>query len=147
MLLMLAPALAGCGGSSSLSAPVAPSQPSALRPTPIQAVFTDLTSGFSTSDVRDAREQIVRFNSAPELIWIADGTLFPGYPVNGNLITADRTRDFYFQILFGTKDGERRAYLTWFDNYNHYYPKTIVDLEVVDGHLVITETHVTVPGT
>jgi hypothetical protein len=147
VLLMLAPGLTGFGGSSSLWAPVAPSQPSAPRPTPIQAVCTDPRSGFSTSDVRDAQEQIVRFTSAPELIWITDGTTFPGYPVKGNLITADINRFFYLDVRFGTKDGEQRAYLTWYDDYNHYYPGTIVDLEVVGGHLVIAETHVTVPGT
>lgn len=66
VLLALAQGLTGCGGAGSSSAPSAPSsvpQP-VPQPTPIQlAVFTDPASGFSTSDVRDVQEQIVRFNT------------------------------------------------------------------------------------
>ncbi len=82
----------------------------------------------------------MQFNTAGELIWTADGTRFPGYPVvysGGPYIKADLS----FMIWFGTKDGERRAYLTAHDT------DLICDVEVVDGQLVITVTNVSVPGT
>jgi len=137
VLLVVAQGLAGCGGSGALSTPSAPSP--VPQPTPIQLlVFTDRVSGLSTSDVRDVQEQIVRFNSVGELIWAADGTRFPGYPVvQGSFIKAD----FSFQVRFGTKDGERRAYFAQHDR------DFVYDLEVVGDQLVITETNVPVPGT
>jgi hypothetical protein len=147
VLLVLAQGLAGCGGSGASSTPSAPSP--VPQPTPTQlAVFTDPASGFSTSDVRDVQQQIVRFNTGADLIWTADGTRFHGYPVYDRFISAHRICSFCsFQVLFGTKDGEQRAYLTWGDDYNHYYSGTIVDIEVVGGQLAITETNVPVPGT
>jgi len=92
-------------------------------------VFTDWTSGFSTSDVRDVHEQIVQFNSATELIWISDRTRFTPYRVTDSLIRGPGTDD-WFQIRFGTKNGERRAYLGWDDGWCHCpgAPATIVDL-------------------
>jgi hypothetical protein len=144
VLLVLAQGLAGCGSGAS-STPSAPSP--VPQPIPM-AVFTDPASGFSTSDVRDVEEQIVRFNIANELIWTADGTRFPGYPVYDAFISAHGICSVCsLQVLFGTKDGERRAYLTWGDDYNHYYSGTIVDIEVVGGQLAITETNALVPGT
>jgi hypothetical protein len=154
VLLVLAQALAGCGGSDSSSAPLAPSvvpqlAPSpAPQPTPIQlAVFTDPASGFSTSDVRDVQEQVVRVNTANELIWTADATHFSGYRVNGNQIRGPG-RDDWFQVRFGTKNGEQRAYLGWSDDWCHCpgYPATIADIEVVNGQLVITATERLAPG-
>ncbi len=90
-----------------------------------------------TSDVRDVQEQIVRFDiTSNSLIWTADGRSFPGYPVSGNFVRADRN----FQVRFGTKDGERRAYFT------ETASATICDIEIVGGQLVISATNVTVPG-
>lgn len=148
VLLVLAQGLAGCGDTRSSWAPTPVPQP-VSQPSPIKVVvFTDPVSGFSTSNVRDVQEQIVQFNTAGELIWTADGTRFPGYPVNGNVVLADRVFPWCRpQVHFGTKGGERRAYLLWGDDYNHYYPGTVVDIEVVGGQLVITETKVPVPGT
>jgi hypothetical protein len=146
VLLMLAQVLAGCGGGGSALTPSAPSP--APPPAPIRlAVFTDSASGFSTSDVRDVHDQIVRFNTASELIWTADETRFPGYRVNGNLVTGPGLDD-YFQIRFGTNHGEPRAYLGWSDDFCHCpgYPATIIDLEVVGGRLIVTATNVPVPG-
>lgn len=133
LLLMLIEAMTGCGGSRS-----APTQPSPPPPAQVQlAVFSDPASAFSTSDVRDVQEQIVRFDSASNsLIWAADGRSFPGYPVSGNFIRSDR----YFQVRFGTKDNERRAYFT------ETATATICDIDVIGGQLVITATNVTVPG-
>ncbi len=157
LFLALAQGLVGCGGPGSLPAPssLAPSAPSPVpQPIPISlVVFTDPASGLSTSDVRDVQDQIVQFNSAGELIWTADGTRFPGYRAvpnraSPNLIRGPR-RDDYFQVHFGTKNGERRAYFGWDVDACHCEgsPITIVDVEVVAGQLVITATGVTVPGT
>ena len=147
ILLVLAQGLAGCGDARSSPTPSTPSP--VPQPAPIQlVVFTDPASGFSTADVRDVHDQISRLNTAGELIWIADGTRFPGLPVKGNLITYDKTRFLSFQVRFGTKNGEQRAYLTWYDDLNHYYPGTIVDIEVdAYGHLTVAETNVPLPGT
>jgi hypothetical protein len=154
-VLATAQGLTGCGGFDAPSAPSAPPPaPSPVpqpvpQPSPSQlAVFTDPASGFSTSDVRDAQEQIVQFNYAGELIWAADQTRFPGYPVTGDVIRADPTCRFcLFQVRFGSKDGEPRAYLTWTDDVGHFGPQgpTLLDVDVVRGQLVITGTNVPVP--
>jgi hypothetical protein len=135
--LAMAGGVASCGGSE--SAPTAPTPPTPPQP-PAQvqlAVFSDTASSFSTSDVRDVQEQIVRFDVASNsLIWKADGRTFPGYPVSGNFVASDK----HFQIRFGTKDGERRAYFT------ETASATICDIEVTGGQLSISPTTVTVPG-
>jgi hypothetical protein len=147
VLLVLAQALVGCGADSS-STPLAPSvvpqlTPPAPQPTPIQlAVFSDAASGFSTVDVRDVQEQVVRFNTAGELIWTADDTRFPGYPVNGNFVR----RDHYYQVRFATRDSERRAYFCGHGHDDVTDPPSICDIEVVRGQLVITETGELCPG-
>jgi hypothetical protein len=139
MLLILIEGLAGCGGSD--SAPTAPSTTTQPPPAQVElAVFTDPSSSFSTSDVRDVQdvpEQIVRFDVASNsLIWKADGRSFPGYPVSGNFVASDK----HFQIRFGTKDGERRAYFT------ETASATICDIAVTGGQLMISPTNVKVPG-
>jgi hypothetical protein len=101
------------------------------------AIFHDPASTFSTSDVRDVQDQIVRFDTAASsLIWAADGRSFPGYAVDGNFIRSDRA----FQVRFGIKDGERRAYFT------ETIKGTICDIEVINGQLLLSSTNVTVPG-
>lgn len=132
-------AAAGCGGSN--SSPTTPSNPTLPPPPPstqVQlALFSDPASSFTTSDVRDVQEQIVRFDTASNsLIWAADGRRFTGFPVNGNFVRADR----FFQVRFGTKDGERRAYFT------ESVATTICDVEIVGGQVIITATNVNVPG-
>jgi hypothetical protein len=149
VLLVLTQVLLGCGGCGSGWAPSAPSPGAQPVPplVPVRlVVFTDPVSGFSTSDVRDVQDQIVRFNTASEFIWTADETRFPGYRVGGNLVRGPGPDD-YFQIRFGTKDGEQRAYLGWSDDYCHCpgYPATIIDIEVVGGRLIVTATNVPVP--
>ena len=49
--------------------------------------------------------------------------------------------DFSYQVRFGTKDGERRAYFAQHDWDVAY------DVKVVDGELVVTLTDRPVPGT
>jgi hypothetical protein len=139
-LVVLMAALTACGGSD--SAPTTPSTPTTPPPppppAPVQlAVFSDPASSFTTSDVRDSEEEIVRFDVANNaLIWAGDGRSFSGFPVNGLFIRADR----FFQVRFGTKDGERRAYFT------EAVATTICDVEIVNGQLVINPTSLTVPG-
>ena len=148
VVLVLAQGLAGCEGPGA-STPVPPASRPAVQPAPVEVVvFTDPASGFSTSDVRDAQEQVVRFNTAPELIWAADDARFKGYAVNGNKVRGPGPDD-YFQVRFGTKGGEQRAYLGWDDDYCHCpgSPMTVIDVEIVDGRLVRTATDFVVPGT
>jgi hypothetical protein len=127
-----------------------PTEPSSVMPSPgptpppspvSLVVFTDPTSRLSTSDMRDADEQIVRFNTAGELIWAADESRHPGYPVRGAVI-----RDGSLEVRFGTKDGERRAYVVFSTDYYHYPPPpTVVDFEVIDGRVQIIDNKPPVP--
>jgi hypothetical protein len=140
VLLMLAQGLAGCGGAGSPSPVPAPTPPRLV-------LFTDHISGLSTPDVRDVQDQIVRFNTAAEVIWTADDTRFPGYVVDGNSIkTTGTCASCTLLVRFGTKGGERRAYLTFPDNEDHSNAVTILDVEVADGRLVITNTSVRLLG-
>jgi len=133
IVLLLTAVVAGCGSSSTPATAL-----SAPSPAQVQlAMFHDPSSTFTTSDVRDVQEQIVRFDMATNsLIWAADGRTFAGYPVDGNFIRSDHA----FQVRFGTKDGERRAYFT------ETVKGTICDLEVTNGQLVLASTDVMVPG-
>jgi hypothetical protein len=120
-------------------------------------VFSESTSGFSTTDLRDVQEQVVQFNTANELIWTADGARLPGFEVDKshypgtafiNVVGASRVicpTGCAFEVRFGTKDGERRAYLTM--DYVHDNPGTLVDVEVSGGALVVSKTNVFAPGT
>ena len=158
LLLALLPALTACGQSS----PVVPSEsrppPAPAVPTPppsTLAVFVDDDTGFQTSDLRDAQDQVIQFNSNRELIWSADGTRLPGYRVW--FLTFPNGRRYYFvegkiceegcgfEVRFGTENGERRAYLTV--DYGHDNPGTMVDVEVIDGALRVSQTDVYPPGT
>ena len=146
--LVLAHVLAGCNGSE---LPTRPSGPDPGPPPPpppppsIQLlVFTDPLTGLQTSDVRDVHGQIVRFNNAEELIWAADDTHFPRFPVGYGYERGA------FDVLFGSENGERRAYLIFNPNYWHYpEPPSRVDLDAVDGKLVIRhpDPPVFLPGT
>src|SRR5262245_24757342 len=93
VILLLSPALTGCGKSS----PVVPSE-SRPTPTPVTVpqleVFVDDLTGFQTSDLRDAQNQVVQFNRRNELIWAADGTHLPGYRVWSH--AAEKGRRYYF---------------------------------------------------
>ena len=136
---MLVVALSACSDSPATPTPPTPTPTPTPTPVPVQlVVFVDPTTGLGTSDVRDVQGQIVRFDRANNsLIWAADGRSFPGYPVDGNFLRSDK----FFQVRFGTKDGERRAYFTETVN------ETICDIGVVGSALMIFPTSVTVPGT
>jgi hypothetical protein len=153
MLLAFGPASIGCGGSGFSAIPSAPStvlqpMPSpAPLPGPSQlAVFTDPATGFSTSDMYDVQEQVIRVNTANELIWTADGTRFPEFIAAGNFIAYHHITDRFFQIRFGTKDGERWAYVTWPDEQLRGAPATILDVWVDGrGDLKVAASDVPVP--
>jgi hypothetical protein len=141
--LMVVGGVPSCGGSDSAptASPSPTPSPTPPSPAPVQlAVFSDPASSFSTSDVRDVEdvaEEIVQFDVANNaLIWKANGQSFPGYPVSGNFVASDQ----HFQILFGTKDGQRRAYFT------ETASATICDIAMSGGQLSISPTNVTVPG-
>ena len=140
-------ALAGAGCGIASPSPV----PQAGAPAAdgvVLAVLVDRTTGFSTSDVRDADEQILRFNSKGELIWVDGEIRFPGYIADDRVITADRVCDAcYFFVRFGTRDGEPRAYLTWAGEDTDAHPATLLDVEVVAGRLVVESTALRVPRT
>ena len=120
---------------------------------PTLVVFTELMTGFATSDLRDAQDQIVQLNSANELVWAADGTRLPGYRTN-SFISGGHRHQFIegkicaagcaFEVRFGTADGDRRAYLTV--DYGHDNPGTVVDVEVAGSELLVTQTDVYPPG-
>jgi hypothetical protein len=136
--------VAGCGSSYSV-----PSRPSSLGATPSPPpislnVFVDPRSGFATSDIRDADEEVVQFNTAGELIW-PDGTRLRGYWARGNSIPAEAACGCWLAVRFGTIGGERRAYFT--ADYGHDNPGTLVDLQVTGGVLVVKRTSVFAPGT
>ncbi len=134
LLFAVAQGLAGCGGLAS---------PSPVSTTSASAVFLDRETGMSTIDVRDVHEQIVRFNTAGELVWIATGARFPGFIADGAVITADRVcADCYFLIRFATRNGERRAYLTWSGDPAPDRPVTILDVDVAGERLIVAETDV-----
>ena len=119
-------------------------------------VFTELATGFSTSDLRDVNEQILQLNTAGELVWTADGTHLAGYRLDKYVLDGVRIHSIYsnsvricaegcsLEVRFGTKDGERHAYLT--ADYGHDNPGTIVDVEVADNTLSVTRTRVFPPG-
>ena len=101
-------------------------------------VFFDPDSEFSTTDVRDVNEEIVRFDGTTKaIIWVADDLVFDegAWETDGNFLGAGRR----FQVRFGTVDGERRAYFT------ETGPATICDISVEQGQLRIAATNVLVP--
>ena len=155
VIVLFGQVLVGCGGSDFALPPLAPTavlQPApspAPQPIPTRwAVFTDPATGFSTSDVHDVQDDVIRVNTANELVWTADGTRFPEFIAAGNFIAYHHATDRFFQIRFGTKAGERRAYVTWPDDRLGEAAVTLLDVWVDGrGDLKVTETDVGVPGT
>ena len=144
-------ALTGCGSSSVPSSPSSVTAPRPQPPTPPPgssnglATFTDPRSGFSTSDLHDVQEQVVRVNLANELIWVEDGTHLPGYRAQQNSIPAEMACACWLIVRFGIRNGERRAYLT--ADYGHDNPGTLVDLGIAGAALTVTRTTLFAPGT
>lgn len=164
-LLAGAVAVGSCsseGSSTAFRMPTAPSSaPTAAPPTAGPPtgpsgliVFRESGTGFATSDLRDVQDDIVQFSTAGELIWAADGTRLSGYRVVSHNFTPEGPVYFIegaicpegcaFEVRFGSKDGERRAYLTV--DYGHDNPGTLVDVEIRGGALVVSRTSVYPPG-
>ena len=98
--------------------------------------FTDPGSTFSTTDVRDQQDEIVRFNTIGELIWTADNRRFLGYQVSGNFVGSHM-----YEVVFVIKDGERRAYFT-VHGHGPTDPNRVCDITVVNDRVVITESNI-----
>lgn len=151
VLLIVACVAAGCGtqdSGPSGAGPTAPSppvvHPPAVHP-PGFLIFFEPGTGLSTTDLRDAHEQILRISTMGELVWVADGSRLPGYTVRGLAIEgAICPEGCAFVVRFGSRDGERRAYLTV--DYGHDNPGTLVDVKVSGGTLVARQTDMYPPG-
>jgi len=102
------------------------------------AIFTDPDSAFSTMDVLDIDDQIVRFDTqAKTVVWVEDGSNIDGWQVDGNLLGQGTAGAF--QVRFGIVNGVQHAYFTETGS------ATICDIEVVGGILSIFATQTTVP--
>ncbi len=103
------------------------------------AVFIDPDDMmFSTSDVRDLDGEIVRIDlDTDSIIWVADGTSHgPGtWTVSGNFLTETS----FFEVVFGSEGGERRAYFT------ETSTGTLCDISLFDGDIRVVQTSVPVP--
>ena len=140
LFLAIATVHAACGSGAGMTSPSPAPRTAAL------ARFLDPDSDFATTDVRDAQNEIVQFNTAGELVWTGDGSRFPGYIADGRVITAGNIcPGCYFYVRFGTQDGERRAYLTWSAPVTADRPATMLDVAIVGGVLVVQDTDVVVP--
>jgi hypothetical protein len=149
-VLLSAQAIAGCTDSSSTPSPAGPS---GVTPEQRLVTVTESSSGFSTTDVRDADDQVVQFTVNGQLIWAADGTRLSGYyvttiPGTHGVVTHITGQicdeSCVFEVRFGTGRGERRAYLTV--DYGHDNPGTLVDLAVIQGRLRVSPTDRFAPG-
>lgn len=143
LLLAIAAVHTACGaGGAGMTSPSPVPHSAGL------ALFSDPDSDFMTTDVRDAQDEIVQFNTAGELVWAADGSRYPGYIADGHVITAGNIcTGCYFYVRFGTRDGTRRAYLTWAAEVTADRPATLLDVAVIGGVLVVHDTEVVVPET
>jgi hypothetical protein len=111
--------------------------------------FKEPDTGFSTSDLYDAEDEVVQINTAGHLIVPADGIGLPGHSVTGGnfgeiYIPVEALCACWLEVRFGMKDGERRAYLT--AEYGHHNPGTLVDVDFTDGLLVVSQTTRYPPG-
>ena len=164
ILLLLTQGLVGCDGSNSTLSPSAPSEvrqsgnpppgnpppgnPPSANPSQVIA-FKDPLTGLLVADVRDAQDHIVQFNTAGELVWMADGTHLPGHAaggLGGSINPPEEPScECWLVVHFGASHGERRAYLT--ADYGHFNPRTVVALEIAGSALKVSRTDVYPPGT
>jgi hypothetical protein len=120
----------GCGDGTS-TAPLDPGSEGL-------AVFTDPASGFSTADVRDVDDQIMRFKPTERtLLWVEGNLVFDGWIVDGNFLAEGHP----YEVRFGTVSGQRRAYFTETGR------GTLCDLEVEGNVLQIRPTNTLPPQT
>lgn len=99
-------------------------------------VFADPDSDFTTTEIYDVEGEVVEFNAADEaMIWTADDSSFDGWPVERELFF----HEGFFQIRFGSENGEMKAYFTEAVN------ETICDIQNIGGRLQIFPSKVFVP--
>jgi hypothetical protein len=128
----------------SFSVPVSP-------PEVTLVTFRDAASAFETSDLYDSEDEVMQLNTAGELVFPPTNTRLRGFRPFRDLeegilgIVSICDRGCAFVVRFGIKDGERRAYLTV--DYGHDNPGTLVDVEVANATLVVTQTNLYPPGT
>jgi hypothetical protein len=149
-VLLVACGLVSCSNPVA-PAPSAPPSPSGVsQPNPgALVVFKDPVTGLSTSDVRDARDHVVQFTTANELVWI-DGTHLPGHQVDGpghrvQSNTPEPSCQCWLVVRFGATNADRRAYMT--ADLGHSNPGTLVDLEITGSALAVSWTNQFPPGT
>jgi hypothetical protein len=135
------PVVVANGDGQTVSAPAF-----TYRAAPLHA-FTEAATGFSTSDLRDAQDHIVRIDRDGYLIWAENGTVLTGFSVVGGKINlnAGHVCACVLEVRFGTEHGERRAYLT--ADWGHDNPGTVVDLALDSGALVVRRSARYPPGT
>jgi hypothetical protein len=123
----------GCGDGTGTS-PTPPPAGSGF------AVFTDSASGFSTTDVYDVDNQVVRFVAADRtMLWVQDNLLFDGWVVEGNFL--GESAPYPFQVRFGSVSGQRRAFFTETGR------GTLCDLRVENRVLTLLPTNSLPPQT
>jgi len=127
-------------------APMKAPQPFVYIEVPL-VVFADPGSGFSTSEVRDAQGQVVQFDQRGRLIWKADGARLTGFTLSDGLFIypPEQFCQCWFEIRFGTEEGQRRAYLT--ADWGHDNPGTLLDLDVAGSRLLVSRSQIYPPGT
>jgi hypothetical protein len=129
VLVLFALGLLGCSSGSD----------DVLSFDPNDAVFTsfsDPNSGFSTTDILDVDNEVVRLDAAAQVL-VFKGQAFTGWPVSGNQFGPNNE----FQVRFGTVGGTPHAFFT------ETGPATICDVETLNEELSISPTAMTVPQT
>lgn len=102
---LAAAAASACSDGSLTSNTPAPPPPAGVS----LVVFTDPQTGFQTTDVRDADNEVVRFDRNEDtLLWSPTNLVFDGWVVDGAFLDAGRL----YRVAFGTVNGQRRAYFT-----------------------------------
>lgn len=74
--------------------------------------FVDPVTGTQTGDVHDADREVMHFDAErSELVWALGEVPIPGWSVSAQDLDWSNS-SVAFQVLFGTEEGERRAYFT-----------------------------------
>jgi hypothetical protein len=108
--------------------------------------YRDPATGIGTADLVDVDGDILHFNVADEFVWVATGARFPGYTGSGVSVYI-HNKTFAMEVVFGTKDGRRRAFLTLLsDGREEWGPGYLADATLVNGDLIFKRTNVPAPG-
>ena len=78
---------------------------------------------------------VTKARGAKTIIWVEDGSAFEDWEVNGLFLGAGQD----FQVRFGSREGERRAYFT------ETARGTICELSVTNNELFIAPTNLLPP--